>query len=580
MKNILTIILISFGIGLVGGGCSKILDKSPLDQISDPEFWKSDQDLQLYVNQLYSVLPGWNLAGSGGTALLDASSDVAIAFDLFLYTKDRLDGVINIPSTGGGWTWTNVRNVNYFLDNVDRVPDGGMKEQYIGEGYFFRAWNYFDLMRKFGDLPIVAKALSPDDKDILFGARSSRTDVTNFIISDLDMAISKLKEKSDLPASRVDKDIATLLKARVCLYEGTWEKYHQGDAFKGKGNGVDFLTEAAEAAKAVIDAGNYSLVMGDPNQVYYELFNQLDYSQHSEVMLYRTYNSAAFGNDFGNDTWNWPNRSGLTKGMLEMYLCSDGLPSMVSPLYKGDHDIRDVVQNRDPRCVQTVMNPGDPVAISPTNDTTHYVTPGLTNNQTFCPTAYESQKFRRPQLDPATGTYSRNLAYIICRYAEALLIYAEARAELEQLTQADVDMTINKLRDRVGMPHMVLGSITSDPAWPDYGYSLPDYLYEIRRERAVELFSEGFRIDDIMRWKAHKLFVGTRPKGAYYTNELKAINPNLKVDADGYIDPYLNVLKGPNSTWGFDPGKHYLLPLPTTELTLNPAALTQNPGWQ
>ncbi|HEU4606751.1 MAG TPA: hypothetical protein VFS31_01495, partial [Chitinophagaceae bacterium] len=142
MKNILTIILVSLGIGLVGGGCNKILDKSPLDQISDPEFWKSDQDLQLYVNGLYSVLPGWNLSGSGGTPLLDASSDVAVAAGLFLPTKNRLDGVINIPATGGGWTWTNVRNVNYFLDNVDRVPDGGMKDQYVGEGYFFRAWNY------------------------------------------------------------------------------------------------------------------------------------------------------------------------------------------------------------------------------------------------------------------------------------------------------------------------------------------------------------------------------------------------------------------------------------------------------
>jgi hypothetical protein len=578
MKNILTIILVSFGIGLVGGGCNKILDKSPLDQISDPEFWKSDQDLQLYVNGLYSVLPGWNLSGSGGTPLLDASSDVAIAAGLFLPTKNRLDGVINIPATGGGWTWTNVRNVNYFLDNVDRVPDGGMKDQYIGEGYFFRAWNYFDLMKKFGDLPIVTKALSADDKDILFGGRSSRTDVANFIISDLDMAISKLKKKSDLPASRVNRDVATLLKARVCLYEGTWEKYHQNDAFKGKGNGADFITKAAEAAKAVMDAGNFSLVTGDPSQVYYQLFNQIDYSQNSEVMLFRSYNSASFGDDFGNDTWNWPNGSGLTKGMMEMYLCSDGLPAKVSPLYKGDHDIRDVVQNRDPRCVQTVMNPGDPVAISLTNDTTKFVTAGLTANQ-FCPTAYESQKFRRPQLDPATGFYSRNLAFIIFRYAEALLIYAEARAELGQLTQADLDMTVNKLRDRVAMPHLVLGSITPDPAWPDYGYSLPDYLYEIRREREVELFSEGFRVDDIMRWRAHKLFVGTRPKGAYYTNELKAINPNLNVDADGYIDPYLNILKGPNSTWGFDPNKNYLLPLPTTELTLNPA-LTQNPGWQ
>ncbi|MCX6299428.1 MAG: RagB/SusD family nutrient uptake outer membrane protein [Bacteroidetes bacterium] len=580
MKKTLYILSLLLGIVIIGSSCKKILDKSPQDQISDPQFWKTPADLQLYVNNLYSVLPGWNLSGAGGNPLLDASTDVAISVGLFATNKNALDGVVNIPASGGGWTWTNIRSVNYFLDNASRVPDGGLKNQYIGEAYFFRAWNYFEMLKKFGDLPIITKTLDPGidaDMKILFGARSSRTDVVNFIIKDLDLAISLMDVKANLAASRVNKDIAALFESRVCLYEGTWEKYHANDAFKGTTDGTAFLTKAASAAKSVIDGARYSLITGDPNQVYYNLFNQIDYSKNNEVMFYRGYNGAAYGGNFSNQVWNWPNGSGITKYMMEMYLCTDGKPSSVSPLYKGDKDIRQVILNRDPRCVQTVMNPGDAVTVGLKNDTTFYTTPGLSSTYNSA-TGYESQKFRRPQIDPATGGYSGDQAYIIFRYAEALINYAEAKGELAQLTQADLDISVNKLRDRVAMPRMTLGLITPDPAWPVYGYyTLPDYLHEIRREREVELFSEGFRFNDLMRWRADKIIVGQRPKGAFYSAELKATNASLVADANGYLDPYLTQLKGPG-TWGFDPSKNYLQPLPTNELTLS-TALKQNPGW-
>lgn len=577
MKKIFYITILSIGMAMVFGSCNKdFLDLTPADQISDPEFWKSPQDMELYLNGLYSVLPGWRLSGSGGNPLLDAGTDLAIAVGLWLPTKNRLDGAINVPSSGGGWNWTDVRNVNYFLDNADRVPDGGLKDHYIGEAYFFRAWNYFTLLRQFGDLPIITKTLSPDDEDVLYGPRSSRTEVANFIISDLDMAISKLKKKNEVPAQRISRDIASLLQARVALYEGTWEKYHQNDAFKGTTDGSAFLTKAASAAKAVIDGGAYSLATGNPNNVYYELFNQINLNSNSEILLWRGY-SAAQGDQFTNQLWNWPHGSGYTQEMIRMYLCTDGLPIALSQLYRGENDIRDVIQNRDPRLVQSVMNPGDPILINLQNDTTKYTLPILGGAQND-PTGYESQKFRRPQLDPATGNQSGELAYIIFRYAEALLIYAEARAELGQLTQADVDLTINTLRARVGMPPMTLASIPNDPNWPDYGYSLPNYLHEIRRERAVELLTEGFRFDDLMRWAAHKLFVDKRPKGAYYSAELKAAFPNLIVDENNFLDPYKTALNGANGGWGFNPAKDYLLPIPINELTVN-TALKQNPGW-
>ena len=279
MKKLFYIIILSLGIGIVFNSCKKdYLDLTPKDQISAPEFWKSTQDMELFVNGLYSVLPGWPGAGSGGNPLLDAGTDMAISVGLFLGTKNRLDGAINVPSSGGGWSWTSVRNVNYFLENAGKVPDGGLKDHYIGEAYFFRAWNYFTLLKQFGDLPIVTKTLAPGDQDILFGARSSRTEVVNFIIKDLDLAVSKLKKKSDVPAQRISRDIASQFLSRVALYEGTWEKYHQNDVFKGTTNGDAFLTKAAQAAKAVIDGGIYSLVTGDPNQVYYNIFNQVNLS--------------------------------------------------------------------------------------------------------------------------------------------------------------------------------------------------------------------------------------------------------------------------------------------------------------
>ncbi len=576
MKKVLYTLIIVLGI--VTSSCNDLLEKTPLDQISDPQFWQTDGDLELYINSLYANFQGWNGVGAGGTALPDNGTDILICTGNYLSTKNRIDGVITVPTTGGGWVWTNVRNVNYFLENAERVTLGANRDQYIGEGHFFRAWFYFELLKQFGDLPIITKTPTVNDQDILYSSRSSRTDVVNFIISDLDVAISKMKSKTGVAAGRLHKDVALLFKSRVCLYEGTWEKYHKGTVFEGKTDGIEYLTLAAAASKAVMDGGLFSLVTGNVKSVYYELFNQVDLTNNKEVLFWEQSNFLTFGANFGNQMWNWPHASGYTREFVRSYLCTDGLPISLSPLYKGDADLRDVVINRDPRCVQTIMNPGDAMTISLTNDTTKFVTPYLAG-QNQCPTGYESQKYRRPQLDPARADYSQDLAYIFFRYAEALLNYVEAKAELGQLTQADVDLTINKLRQRVGMPNLVLSAIQTDPAWPDYGYTLTPAQQEIRRERAVEMAAEGHRLNDLMRWRAHKLFVGKRPRGTKYTAELKKVNSAMKSDSEGYIDPYSGaVLSGPGSTYGFDPAKHYLLPLPINELTIN-ENLKQNPGY-
>ncbi len=569
MKKIIYILFI-FSAGILLNSCEDLLDKTPQDQISDPDFWKTEGDLQLYLNTLYNILPGWG--GSGSAPSPDLGTDIILESAEWWgssYT-DRLDGTTNVPATGGGWSWSDIRNVNYFLANAEQVEAGGLAEHYIGEGYFFRAWNYFIMLQKFGDLPIVTTVVNVDDEEILYGSRSPRSQVVDFIISDLDKAIAKMEYASKAGDSRLNKDVAALFKARVCLYEGTWEKYHQGTVFAGSTDGTEYLQLAAEAAKMVMDAGNYSLVTGNTSDAYYNLFVQTDYSNNKEVMLYKHYNYVTY--NIQNSLWNHPNTQGMTHEMTKNYLCKDGLPIAVSPLFAGDETLSVIEINRDPRLEQTVMVTGELDYVALTGDSVFYGVPYMVR----CPTGYALEKWRTNWLDSQLNNRTRDLGYIEFRYAEALLNYVEAKGELGSLTQEDIDMTINKLRDRVGMPHLVLGSITPDPNWPDYGSTLPDYLYEIRRERVVELFGEGFRFDDLMRWRAHSLFVGKRFTGTTYTDEIKAKYPNEKVNAEGFLDPFRDILN--TGYYGFKPDRDYLLPLPTNELTINPN-LEQNPGW-
>lgn len=559
----------------------EFLDRTPLDEISDPEFWQSETDLELYLNNFYDNFEGWWVSGGGAAPTYDRGTDVALP-NPNVYGNDwtiRLDGSENVPASGGGWNWASIRNINYFLENAARVEDGGpMTDHFIGEGHFLRAWYYFELLKMFGDLPIYTEPIDADDEELLYAARDSRTDVFNFILSDIDMAISKMKPNSELttPGTRLSKDIALMFKARAALYEGTWEKYHQGSAFAGKTDGTAYLQAAEAAANQIITDGNFSLVTGDPNSVYFELFNNTDYAGNPEVLFYKHFDREAYGSDFSNQLWNWPNAYGLTLDLTRFYLCEDGLPTAVSPLFVADSTLELVEADRDPRLAQTLMVPGDIVRIDG-SDTTFFDYPNYPN--VFeTGTGMESQKFRHIVVEPAAGINNGSVDYILMRFAEALLIYAEAKAEQGTLTQADVDMTINQLRSRVGMPDLVLSSIAPDPNWPDYGYAVPDYLHEVRRERTVELYGEGFRFGDLMRWRAHEYLIGRRFIGPYYTDELRAIDANMPVNEDGYLDPLMNILTGPNNGYGFNPERDYLMPLPTNELTLN-TNLTQNPGW-
>jgi len=575
MKKIIYFLTICSILSLVS--CSDdILDRTPLDEISEPEFWKTTSDLELYANSFYNKLPGWSGVGFGSAQMPDVGTDLGIGTSI----SSRLHGTQGIPNEASAslWSWDEVRQANYFVSNVDKAE--GLESdinQYKGEGLFFRAYFYYDLLKKYGDLPIYDAYFDSLDEDALYRARSPRNEVADFILADLDLAISLLKPKANLSAPRVNKEAAQLLKANIALYEGTWEKYHSGTTFGVAGSdGTDYLQQAADAAYDLIDGGTRSL-----NPSYGDLFNQTNLSSNSEIILWREYDYVGLGNSFGNDSQQtWPNYFSYSLSAMRSYLAIDGLPTSVTPLTTTDQALVDIETNRDPRLAQTLMVPGDLVRVNIDNTTVTWSAPTLNESVG----AYESQKYRIPELDPSTSNYSRNLAKILMRYGEALLIYAEAKAELGTITQADLDISINLLRERAGFDFttnptakLTLTPVT-DPNWPDYGYVLSPILQEIRRERSVELMNEGFRLDDLMRWKADNLFVGKRPKGAYYESLISnAGSGSETVDEDNYLDPYAVSLP---DGYGFNPERDYLLAIPTEELVLNPNLEPQNPGWE
>lgn len=570
------------------------LERSPIVNISDANFWKTANDLELYVNNFYSsndLLNGYTNFGTIGPYGVDADNGVDTQIVYNYNTK--MNGEATIPASGGGWSisdWSSLRNINYFLTHYNKVDEPwDLVKSYVGEVLFFRSLFYFGKLKSFGDLPWITSTLD-NTSSILYESRLPRNQVTDSIMLDLDKAIEYLPERRSSYTGRITKEVALLLQARIALYEGTWEKYHgiKNTPFKVKdSDGTKFIQKAAEASGSLMvladSNGLTGLVDCTEEAGYTNLFNQRDYSSNKEVLLWRKYSVTE-----GQYTrWGADGSGrGITKNLVDSYLCKDGKPIVVSEMYQGDKTLKDVVANRDPRLNQTIFV-DDGKHILFTDNNTFFVTPGFEKVAVAsCPTGYQLYKGFNTNYIEYLNVQS-TISTIYFRYAEALLIYAEAKAELGTITQLDIEKTINALRRRVGMDEGLLNmnSITTDPNWEFKNIS--PLLNEIRRERKVEFACEGYRKDDIFRWAAaDELVVGKRPKGAMkaqwenYPNTTEAFQDAwaaLGEDENGYIDPYKPFPTMDNG-YQFNLGRDYLSPLPTNELTLNPK-LGQNPGW-
>ena len=541
-----------------------------MDQVTMDEYWTTSTELEYYTRQFYPAF-------CGQSQMLDLASD----------NDDMINGSPSVimdgtrSKTTGSWTgeWTNIRNVNIFFANYRKCESGyDAYKQYLGEAYFFRAWFYFDLLKKYGDVPWYSEVIELDNQEALMRPRDSRVLIADSILADLDHAITHLNLRKDVGNNRINKEAALAFKTRVALYEGSWQKYHANSIFGT--SGVDpnkYFKACVDAAEELIN-GDYMVGLystGNPEEDYYKLFGFDDMSNINEVLLYKAFNAdEGFGNKTQSFvTYNSESR-GITWDLVSSYLGRDGRPYDyldVAKENKGNNFLTKIAVECDPRLKSTIWIPGDLMSV---DQEAYFSGPTIDGGALqLCPTGFQIKKTANPE-SPAAGksweTQSET-GLILLRYAEVLLNYAEAKYELDGVVADDA---LNLLRQRVGMPDFEVHSQSSDKNRMEYGYSISDELYEIRRERRVELALEGLRDDDYMRWAACALFKNKRPKG--YPVDL-AQYPDFasKVDENGLLDYFKDVMP---DGYQFRENQDYLYSIPQDELTLNPN-LKQNPGW-
>lgn len=558
------------------------LTRPPETNITEDAFWKTTQDLQIFANQFYVSFPGFG-SYDCGQYFKDRNSDNMIPS---VYDS-RLAGLDITPTTGSSLIYTNIRSVNYFISKGEalEVPEAQEpeKQALLGEGYFFRAFYYFDLLNKLGGVPWIDKVLTTESPE-LYSEREGRNLTADHIIADLDKAIELLKPATSATPFRLNKEIALAFKSRVALFEGTWEKYHNGTVFGAtNGNANKYLQMAMEASKDIMEGKygkTYSIYStGNPGTDYFNLFNQSDLQNNNEIIFWKKYD-VNLKVAHNCQRYLGITNPGVSKTLVDSYLCINGRPiSNSEGQYQGDNLPFNLYQNRDPRLKQIVYVKGDPLTIE-FGSTVSVFDKGTIHlsGDAYCPTGYNAKKSRTPENSNKVQTtdFTSTQAAILFRFAEVLLNYIEAKAELGTVTQADVDLTINRIRDRVGMAHLDINNIITDPKW-DYP-DLSPLINEIRRERRNELACEGFRLDDIRRWRAHHLITGVKPLGIKFNqSDYPSLTDgvNIYISDDGYVEPYGSVL--PNG-WAFKPDRDYLNALTLEELKLN-TKLVQNPGW-
>jgi starch-binding outer membrane protein, SusD/RagB family len=583
MKKYIKYSLILFAATLLTGCQDDFLQRYPLDQISSETFWNTENDLLVYNNNLYhraqfdrnfEVMMGHDVdpftSHWASLWFLDGFTDDAAPENPRHDNFNEVRAGIHQVQTGsrrfGYAGWDFVRAINIGLANYERAQIAQSTiNMYTAEARLFRGWFYFDKVSKFGDVPWVDRELNVDSPE-LFGPRMPREEAMENVLADLQFAVQHLPRDRNWGGDpgRLNAYCAMQVLSRVALFEGTWRKYHGGT------NPDRWLQIAADAALELMESGVYSIYnTGNPTTDYRSWQNQIDMTGNPEVVYWRKYISGIVNNQIQGYYNGY--HGGHTKDFVEDYLATDGLPVRLSPLYQGDAMIEDVFENRDPRMRQTILHPDDESWIFEGT-----VSPGALRSWT----GYRNIKFfNQNQEGRAFGM--QDLAAVTLRYAEVLLNYAEAKAELGTLTQADLDMSINLLRDRVAMPHMDIGNIPVDPKYIPQWHTDP-LIIEIRRERRIEMASEGLRYDDIRRWKWGKKLeqpdLGFRwdapNRARYFLTDDDARRTTI-VDGVEYIDAYQG---SDYANPVFDENKHYLWPIPLNDLSQNPA-IGQNPGW-
>lgn len=576
--------------------CSDFLDREPITKPEAGNFLTGAIQVENYINGLYMTLPSFSKFGLGVRSE-EKNSDNIIAekYDA------RLHGQNNQFSGASDWQtgYQNLRKVNYFFHNY-KVPEAQENEDVLslkGEAYFLRAYWHFDLLKKFGSIPVMDAFW--DENATIAGLQipaKTRNEVARFILSDLVEAKNLLHSRGKYSGIRINKEAAMVLAMNVALYEGTWEKYHSSDDFASSTNESNyFLGEVINWGNELFGCGIDLYKTGqNPGDAFAALFNSKDLSGMGEVLLWRKYSSdeGVFHDVNGNlkaGVVDSEGAAGITQSLVDNYLNADG--TFIDPTNEKFKDFKETFEGRDPRLIQTVMNEGAKFASAITATPMHLEEYTDEKKNTISPPKLAGDGNTRSLtgyhirlgIDTTFVSGNGETALPIIRYAEGLLAYAEAAAELEMWSDDIANKTLKALRERAGVKYL---APAKDANFTDFGYTLTPVLQEIRRERRSELALQGFRLDDLVRWKADKLIVGKRGKGAYVGDESilfksyspdnqKRIRERLTLDDNKWADPMAGTLP---SGYQFHADRDYLLPIPPSELELN-KKLKQNPKW-
>lgn len=600
MKYISLTIPVLFAVLLLTG-CD--LEENPVAQTDKNAVFGSESGLQLYTNSFYNWMPS-----ADNITRADAVSDYAARRNVpdFIRTgvySSRVNdntsaSAYDLVALGGDWNWGwgALRNINYFLVNNTNpdIPDA-TKKHYDALARFFRAWFYFEKVKRYGDVPWIDKPLDVSDEK-LYSGRDSRALVMENVLADLNFAIENLRQTNEPTRTLITKDVALALKSRVALFEGTFRKYHPELGLAG--SAASWLNEAVSASQELMNSGRYSLNEADgPDMSYRKLFIS-DAPVSNEIIL-SVVSNTALGVRHSANWWYTSATTGVRlsfiRPFIHTYLKLDGTPFTDTEGYET-MDFPTETKDRDLRLKQTIRTPGY-------TRTNVGVTVPAPPAFTYTYTGYQPIKWSLDDVAIDGGANNTN-AVSVFRYAEVLLNYAEAKAELGNLTADDWARTVGALRKRAG----ITGGLNSLPTQVDpylqstYFPGINDpVILEVRRERGIELALEGFRFYDLIRWNRGKL-LEMQWRGIY----VPAANTLIDLDENGTPDVYFfteepaNRIDGviyidvtgeyrlSNGTsgeilWRSEVSRRWedkmiFYPIPEEHLLTNPN-LGQNPGW-
>jgi starch-binding outer membrane protein, SusD/RagB family len=596
MKKYIYIVFIAAA-GMLSA-CKKAgLDRFPQNSISPNLFFNTESDLSLYVNGLLSQ-PDRN------TYLNDQSTD-NVATTAAVEVKNIMAGNANAQNITTGWSWDRLRNINYFLENYGKAQvSAAVKNHYAGLARYYRAEFYLDKVKRFSDVPWYSGTLEPGDEQ-LYKPRDPRALIADSIMADLDFAYKNVRES--VPVGTPGKWAVATLYARAALYEGSYRKYHNELNLSNSAN--TFLETAARISGEIIASKKFNIYnTGKPAQDYGTLFSSQDLTGNSEVILVNIFDLSKSKSQNVNSTVFGDYEQAPAKDLLQTYLMKDGSRFTDVANYAQLGFVAEF-KNRDPRMSQTMVYPGW-IRVP---DPTPYI---QRLNKNF--TGYHQLK---GYVNSTDNAILNGVDFPVYRYAEVLLTYAEALAELGTLTQAQLDQSVNLLRKRAGLPDLNLATANANPdvalqlQYPNVTTNA-GVIFEIRRERRVEYAFENMRFDDLMRWKAGKLLTKS-PEGMYFAGlgkydltgdgvddiilidrtttipgedqkEKNSLGVKLNYYRAGLIGTDATVyLKNGNSggnivtenvTRNFEEPKFYYRPIPQQQVILNPK-LKQIFGW-